>query len=292
MAKTTQYWYKRTIDQLLLMGKSKRTAETYAREIRILGKYADRPLEEIVEEELRQFILYRLDDCKLAGSSMRILHCGLKCLYQDVMGNKWPLLEVLKSQKESRLPMVIDRDDVGAILANAGTPQIMTYLRTVYSFGLRLEEALNIKIGDIDGKRRLLHVRGKGARDRFVPLPEKTYRYLKRYWSLHRNPRLIFPALGRSGSEGPTSSKPMSRSSVQGGIRRAVKRAGLAGRKITLHTLRHSYATHLLEAGVSIKTVQEYLGHATLQHTVRYLHVTNWGREQACKTINTIMGEI
>ncbi|OVE80928.1 hypothetical protein BVY04_04565 [bacterium M21] len=103
---------------------------------------------------------------------------------------------------------------------------------------------------------------------------------------------MIFPGLGQSGDKGPTATKPMSRSSVQGGLRRAVKRAGLAGRKITLHTLRHSYATHLLEANVTIRTVQEYLGHATLQHTVRYLHITKQGREQACLTINIIMGDI
>ncbi|OVE80927.1 hypothetical protein BVY04_04555 [bacterium M21] len=122
MAKDTNYWYQRTIEQLLLTGKSKRTAETYAREVRILGKCVDKPLDKLNEEELRQFILYRLNDCKLAGSSMRILYCGLKALYQDVMGNKWPLLKVLKSSKESRLPMAIDRSEVEAILAGALTP--------------------------------------------------------------------------------------------------------------------------------------------------------------------------
>jgi integrase/recombinase XerD len=196
MAKDTQYWYQRTIDHLVLTGKSNRTAETYAREIKILGKYIDVPLEEVDEEDLREFILYRRNECKLGGSSMRILYCGIKALYQDVIGNKWPLLEVLKSQRETKLPVVISREDVAKILTHAPGPQNMTYLRVIYSCGLRLSEALNLTIHDIDGKRGLLHVRGgKGAKDRMVPLPVKTYRYLQHYWSLHRNPLYIFPAL-------------------------------------------------------------------------------------------------
>ncbi len=293
MAKDAQYWYQRTIEQLLLTGRSDRTAETYAREVRVFGKWIKKPLDKVDEEDLRTYVLYRRNDCKLGGSSMRILYCGLKCLYRDVMGNKWPLLEVLKSSRPSRLPMVLSRDQVKKILDHAENPQHMTYLRTVYSCGLRLSEALNLTVTDIDGERRLLHVRdGKGDKDRFVPLPRKTYAYLKRYWLLHRNPMLIFPSLGRSGKDGPTAEKPMSATTAQGGLGRALKRAGLARRGIRLHTLRHSYATHLLETGVNIKTVQEFLGHATLQHTVQYLHLTNWGKEDAYKRINTIMGEI
>jgi len=293
MAKDAQYWYQRTIEQSMLTGRSDRTAETYAREVRVFGKWLSKPLDEVDEEDLRTYVLYRRNDCNLSGSSMRILYCGLKCLYRDVMGNKWPLLEVLKSSRPSRLPMVLSREQVKMILDHADNPQHMTYLRTVYSCGLRLSEALNLTIHDIDGKRRLLHVRdGKGAKDRFVPLPRKTYAYLKRYWSLHRNPMFIFPAPGYSGTERASADKPMTTATAQGGLHRALKGAGLERRGIRLHTLRHSYATHLLEAGVNIKTVQEFLGHATLQHTIIYLHLTNWGKEDAYKRINTIMGEI
>lgn len=224
---------------------------------------------------------------------MRILYCGLKALYRDVMENEWPLLDVLKSQRETKLPVVISREDVGKILRHISSPQCMTYFRVVYSCGLRLSEALNLTIHDIDGKRGLLHVRGgKGAKDRMVPLPAKTYRYLQRYWSFHRNPLYIFPALGRSGKDGHTATQPMSRNTVQGGLRRTVAKVGLGGRGIHLHTLRHSYATHLLEAGVNIKTVQVFLGHNTLQHTLIYLHLTNWGQEDAHNKINIIMKEV
>lgn len=293
MTKDTEYWYKRTIDHLTLTGRADRTADTYAREVRILGHHLNKPLEKVGEEDLREFILYRRNDCHLSNSSMQILYCGLKVLYQDIMGKEWPLLKIVKSQREKRLPVVIHREDIRSILSHAATAQHMTYLRTVYSCGLRLSEALNLTIHDIKGKLQQLHVRGgKGAKDRFVPLPMKTYHSMQDYWLLHRNPLLIFPALGRGGINGSTSTKPMSVSTVQGGLNRALKSAGLSGRGIRMHTLRHSYATHLLESGVNIKTVQEYLGHSNLQATLVYLHLTNWGKEDAYNKINQIMQEI
>jgi len=293
MTKDTQYWYNRTIEHLVLTGRSNRTADTYAREIRHLGHYFKRPLDQLKEEDLRKFMLFRRNECKLSGSSMQILHCGLKALYWDVMRIKLPLLEVVKVKKEKRLPVVLHRDEVKAILNHVSTPQHKTYLRTVYSCGLRLSEALNLTVNDINGKLQLLHVRdAKGAKDRFLPLPMKTYRCLQNYWLLHRNPRLIFPALGRGRINGSTASKPMSVSTVQGGLGRALKSAGLAGRGIRMHTLRHSYATHLLESGVNIKAVQGFLGHSNLQTTMVYLHLTNWGQEDAFKKINSMMEEL
>ncbi len=112
----------------------------------------------------------------------------------------------------------------------------------------------------------MIHVhRGKGAIDRYVPLPEDTYLLLREYWKTHRNPRLIFPALGRGRKLGGTSETPMSQSSVQGAMRQAKALAGINKRRVTIHTLRHSYATHLLESGVNIRLIQEYLGHAHLE---------------------------
>jgi len=293
MTKDTAYWYKRTIDHLTLTGRADRTADTYAREVRIMGHHLNKPLEQVGEEDLREFILYRRNECHLSNSSMQILYCGLKVLYQDIMGKEWPLLKIVKSQREKRLPVVIHRKDIRTILSHATTAQHMTYLRTVYSCGLRLSEALHLTIHDIKGKLQQIHIRGgKGAKDRFVPLPMKTYHSLQTYWLRHRNPLLIFPALGRGGINGATSTSPMSVSTVQGGLKRALKSAGLSGRGIRMHTLRHSYATHLLESGVNIRTVQEYLGHTNLQTTMVYLHLTNWGREDAYNKINQIMQEI
>ena len=291
MSKDTKYWYQRTIDQITLSGRSQNTAVTYAREIKLLGLWTKKKLDKINEEDLRNYMLYRRNDCELGASSMRILYNGLKALYQDILGKEWPLLELIKSQKEERLPVVISREEVQAILKHAYKPQHQAYLRLIYSCGLRLSEGLNLTVNDINGKRKLIHIHGKGAKDRYVPIADKTYEYLRWYWAKHRDPLYIFPALNKHKKSG-LATKPMSVSAVQSGLRRAVKQAGITRSGIHIHTLRHSYATHLLENGVSIKTVQEYLGHSSLQVTIVYLHLTNWGKEDAFNKINTMMEEI
>jgi len=126
----------------------------------------------------------------------------------------------------------------------------------------------------------------------YVPLPESTYQLLRRHWATHRNPRLIFPAVGRGGQDGPNSSIPMSIEAVQGALRKAKLAAGIQKKSVSVHTLRHSYATHLLEAGVNLRVIQRNLGHARLETTMVYLHLTNKGQEEAYKIINTEMEDL
>ena len=221
-----QFWYELAVENFLVQGKSKRTAETYAREIRILAAHYKKPLNKLSEDEIRKFIVYRRIECKLCATSMRILFCGLKFLFSEVLGIDYPLFETMKAQSEHRLPKVLTRKEVITVLNHVATFANYTYLRTVYTCGLRLSEALYLTVHDIDGERRLLKIRGKGNKERYVPLPEATYELLKAYWSTHRNRKLIFPALGRNMKKGPTSDKPMAISSVQG----AVKRAARAGK--------------------------------------------------------------
>jgi len=136
----------------------------------------------------------------------------------------------------------------------------------------------------------MIHVhRGKGAKDRYVPLPEETYQLLRRYWVTHRNFVFIFPALGRGGNEGPTAKSPMALDSAQGAFRKAKVAAGITKRRVSVHTLRHCYATHLLEAGVNPRVVQRYMGHSSLETTMVYFHLTSKGTEDACRIINSTM---
>jgi integrase/recombinase XerD len=125
-----------------------------------------------------------------------------------------------------------------------------------------------------------------------VPLPDFTYALLRRSWVTHRNPRLIFPALGRGCNLGPTSLAPMAIESVQGAFREAKTAAAVRKRRVSIHTLRHSYATHLLEAGVNIRAIQRYLGHSQLETTMVYLHLTNKDQEGAYGIINAVMKEL
>jgi site-specific recombinase XerD len=165
---------------------------------------------------------------------------------------------------------------------------------TVYSLGLRLEEALNLHVGDLDSKRMMVHVhRGKGAKDRYIPLPEATLKLLRQFWLTHRHPVFVFPADGRnhrgvSHPSGPSQAKtPMSVTAVQGAIKLITKQMNF-GKKISTHTLRHCYATHLLEAGVPLRLIQQYLGHSSLQTTMIYLHLTDTAAVDARKVINEL----
>ena len=135
----------------------------------------------------------------------------------------------------------------------------------------------------------MVHVhRGKGAKDRFVPLPSSTLKTLREYWATHRHPTWLFPATGRDHRRAASADGPMERSSVQGALRRVVRDLGLR-KAISLHTLRHSYATHLLEAGVNLRLIQQYLGHSSLQTTMVYLHLTSVSQGQARERIEALM---
>jgi site-specific recombinase XerD len=184
---------------------------------------------------------------------------------------------------------VLTTDEVRRLVDAVRTPHNKAYFWTVYSLGLRLNEGLHLQVGDIDSQRMLVHVhRGKGAKDRYIPLPPKTLAVLREYWKTHRNPTWLFPATGRDHAQAATATQPMNKSSVQGAMRRVVVELGLK-KAVHLHTLRHSYATHLLEAGVNLRLIQQYLGHSSLQTTMVYLHLTSQGQEQARATIERLM---
>ena len=146
------------------------------------------------------------------------------------------------------------------------------------------------QVSDIDGPRLQVHVhRGKGAKDRYVPLPADTLALLRTYWKTHRHKTWLFPATGRDHAQSPTAPSPMSRTSVQGAFRKAKHRAEITKMGVAIHTLRHSYATHLLEAGVNPRLIQRYLGHTQLETTMLYLHLTHKGHEDAYERLNALM---
>lgn len=185
------------------------------------------------------------------------------------------------------------REEVRALLGCVRTPHNRAFLGTVYACGLRLQEALHLEITDIDAGRMMIYVhRGKGAKDRFVPLPQVTLANLRQHWSNHRNPKLLFPAWGHDSRSASMATTPMAISSVQGAFRTAKEQAGITKKGVSVHTLRHSYATHLLEAGVNLRTTQQYLGHSSLEATMVYLHLTTKGQEDAVAHINALMGDL
>jgi site-specific recombinase XerD len=221
---------------------------------------------------------------------MKIAFCGIKFLCIHTLRREWNILNMVRAERQQRLPDVLTVAEVHAIIDAVRTQHNKTYLWTVYSCGLRLNEGIHLQVADIDSARMMIHVhRGKGAKDRYVPLPERTLQMLRTYWATHRNPVWLFPALGRDLKQAAEAEQPMPRSTVQGALRRVVAQLGLK-KRVNVHTLRHSYATHCLEAGINVRMVQQYLGHRSLHTTMRYLHLTSSGQEQAIGKLNDLMG--
>jgi integrase/recombinase XerD len=278
------------ITALHLSGKGERTQEAYVREVRLLAQFYHKSPDLLSEQELQRYFLHRKNVDGLAPASMRLCYSGIRFFYQHVLQRDWHTLSLLRAQTTHRLPAVLSVEEVRRLLASATPLHNQVYFTTVYSLGLRLHEALSLQVSDIDGQRLQVHVhRGKGAKDRYVPLPADTLTLLRTYWKTHRHPTWLFPATGRDHQHGPTAASPMSRSSVQGAFRTAKQRANITKLGVALHTLRHSYATHLLEAGVNPRLIQRYLGHTQLETTMLYLHLTHKGHEDAYERLNALM---
>jgi integrase/recombinase XerD len=280
---------QRMLHDLQLAGLSQRTQEAYLRAVRQLADHFQTPPDRLSEQQLRDYFLHLKNDHQFAAASLGVAYSGIKFFYAHTVPRDWPTLKRLRVPREKRLPDVLSVDEVRRLIAAVRTPHNRTYFQTVYSLGLRLGEGLHLQVGDIDSARMMVHVhRGKGAKDRFVPLPPRTLKALREYWVTHRHPTWLFPATGRDHRQGVAADGPMERSSVQGALRRVVRDLGFR-KAISIHTLRHSYATHLLEAGVNLRLIQQYLGHSSLQTTMIYLHLTTVSHEQARERIDSLM---
>lgn len=280
---------QRMQQDLQLAGLSERTQEAYLRAVRQLAAHFKTAPDQLSEPQLREYFLFLKNDKQFASASLKIAFCGIKFFYTHTAPRDWQTLQRIRVPRAKTLPDVLSIDEVRRLIEAVRTPHNKAYFWTVYSLGLRLQEGLHLQIGDIDGQRMLVHVhRGKGAKDRYVPLPARTLAVLRDYWASHRNPSWLFPATGRDRKQAATATHPMGKASVQGAMRRVVQQLQLR-KAVHLHTLRHSYATHLLEAGVNLRLIQQYLGHSSLQTTMVYLHLTSQGQEQARATIEKLM---
>ena len=203
-------WYERSMNALQLNGKGERTQQAYTRALRMLAQFTGKGPAAISEAELEAYFLHRRNVDRWAPNSMRISYCGIRFFFVQVLQRNWHLFDILRAKSESRLPAVLSQEQVRKILGCVHTPHNYAYLSTVYACGLRLTEALHLEVSDIDSTRMMLHVhRGKGAKDRFVPLPKTALSILRTHWKTHRNPRLLFPAQGRDSRSASTADTPM-----------------------------------------------------------------------------------
>jgi site-specific recombinase XerD len=280
------------IECLQLRGFSERTQEAYVRAVRQLAQHYHKSPDLISEEELRQYFLYIRNVKKYARPTTTIALCGIKFFFERTLGKQWTTFDLIRPPREKKLPTILSVEEVRRILSLIRLPRYRVCLSTIYSCGLRLQEGTHVQVADIDSARMVLHVRhGKGGKDRYVPLPERTLGMLREYWKTHRNRVLMFPAEGRDHIELSRATEPMSKSSVQEALRAALKQSGIH-KRASVHTLRHSWATHLLEAGVNLRLIQEYLGHSSPATTSVYTHLTATAERVGAEAINRVMADL
>jgi site-specific recombinase XerD len=274
---------QKMIEDMQLRGLSERTQETYVQVVRKLAEYYRKSPEQLGDEELRRFFLYLKNEKKIARNTQTVYISGIKFLYEHTMGRRWPIFEMIRPAKEEKLPVVLSIGEVGRILKCVEKEQYRACLTLIYACGLRLLEGVRMRVKDIDGERKMVQVRqGKGKKDRYVPLPGVTLVMLRQHWLTHRNREWLFPIMHG------VSERPMAESGMQKAMTAAVLASGVK-KEATVHTLRHSYATHLLEAGVNLRTIQLYLGHTSLNTTARYLHLTQRSQEQSMEAIEEML---
>jgi integrase/recombinase XerD len=274
---------QKMIEDMQLRGFAARTQEAYLLAVSQLAKHYRKSPDQIDEEELRQYFLFLKNEKQAARATCTIALCGIKFFFERTLGREWKTFEFLRPPKEKKLPVVLSRAEVGSILAQVHRRAYRVCLTLIYVCGLRLLEGVRLQVRDIDGARKLLHIQqGKGNKDRYVPLPDPCLTMLRQHWLTHRNPVWLFP------SPNGESNRPMSENGLQRAFRTAVKEAGIH-KKATVHTLRHSYATHLLEAGVNLRIIQSYLGHASPKTTSIYTHLTSITETQTRETIEKIV---
>jgi len=283
---------KRMIECLQLRGLAERTQEAYTRAVRQLAAHYHKSPDQISEAELRQYFLYLKNVKHYSRNTMTIAICGIRFFYEQTLQRNWAIFGIVRPAPEKKLPVILSLAEVRQILGRVRLPRYKVCLTTIYACGLRLQEGTHLQVADIDSARMMIHIRhGKGAKDRYVPLPPRTLQLLRRYWITHRNPRLLFPAEGRDHIDLAQATEPMSKSSVQDAFHAALKESRL-NKRASVHTLRHSWATHLLEAGVNLRLIQEWLGHSSPATTSVYTHLTVKAEQLGAAAINQLMSDL
>lgn len=223
------------------------------------------------EEEIRKYLHYLIKEKKASQSSINQAYSAIKFFHEVTLGRPWNAIRIPRSKHRKKLPVVLSMQEVQSLLCSVDNLKHQAILSTIYSGGLRLGEATHLRVSDIDGKRMTILVQqGKGNKDRYTLLGQRTLELLRLYYKAYRPVEWLFP------SKDPA--QPLSGSSVQRVFKKALHRVGIK-KKASVHTLRHSFATHLLESGTDLYHIQHLLGHSTASTTSIYLHIT--GRDLA-----------
>jgi integrase/recombinase XerD len=257
----------RMLEDLRIRNYAPSTVECYTRSVAEFAKHFNKPPDQLGPEEIRKWQLFLLNEKRVKLSSYIQAVCGLRFFYGNTLNRKIEVDRIPLPRYEKKLPLILSKDEVKALLEAPKNLGHRAILATMYGAGLRVSEATNLKVCDLDRDRKVIWVRGgKGDKDRQVMFPDQLREVLAAYWRWKRPKEWLFP--------GGNPGYPITRETVFETCRKAARRAGI-DKPVHPHSLRHAFATHLLDDGVSLVVIQALLGHANLKTTARYLHVSD-----------------
>ena len=258
-------YVRRMVEDLQVRNYAQATIDAYTYHVERFCRHFGKPAEKLGPEQVHQYQLHLVNQRKVGWSSFNQAVCSLRFLYETTLERPWQVRHIPFGKRDKKLPVVLSDKEAAKVLSCVSNPKHHAVLLTCYAAGLRLSEATHLKVTDIDSQRQMLHIRcGKGRKDRLVPASPRLIEELRRYWKLQRPRHYLFP--------GATQDKPISSTTIQKACRQATKLSGVR-KQVTPHTMRHTFATSMLEAGVDILTISKLLGHASFITTMVYLHV-------------------
>jgi integrase/recombinase XerD len=257
---------RRMTEDLTLHNLSPKTARCYIKWVADFALHFHTSPDHLGPEHVRTFLLHLIQERKVSWNIHKDARLALKFLYRVTLGRKEVVEKIVHPQAPKKLPIVLSQEEMARFLDALQNPKPRAVLMTAYAGGLRLSEVARLRLEDIDGARMVIHVRqGKGHKDRDVMLSPRLLAVLREYWKINRPRPYLFP--------GRHPDRPISVRTVQMVCRRALEASGLS-KNVHVHTLRHSFATHLLESGTDLRTIQVLLGHHSFSTTAKYLHIT------------------
>jgi len=274
--------FTRVQENCELRNLTENTQRSYLRIIRQFSEYFNRSPEELGTEELREYLLHLKRDKKQAAKTLNVAYSALKFFYHNVLDRPWEISPVPRVKLDKKLPVVLSTEEIKRLLTVIRNIKHKALLTVIYSAGLRTSEAANLKISDIDSSRMQIRIQNsKGAKDRYTILSETALRILRQYWKINRPHEWLFP--GRFGD------KPIGFRGISFIFNQYKKRAGIT-KAATVHSLRHSFATHLLENGADLYHIQLLLGHSSPKTTTVYLHVRRVDLQKIASPLDVITG--
>ena len=281
--------YRKHLSALRRQGKADATIDAYSRAVRRIGAFYDCPPDALTQDQLEGYFDSLVKTH--SWSTVKIDRNGLQFFFKHILKREWQWVDIVKPPQVKTLPDVLTLKEIERLINATRELRYQTFILVCFSMGLRLGEALSLGVSDIDSARMKVHIRqAKGKKDRYVSLPQLTLEVLRRYWATHRNPKMLFPR-GRTAEQRHQAVTFMDRGGLQKSFKALVKDVGIH-KEITLHSLRHCYGMLLTDAGISLRAIQQQMGHECPKTTALYTQLSSYTQQDTDRRINGMMGRL